>query len=307
MPISLDQPFWIGDRHFSETDIALLRTTILQFPNLSRAELVATLCENLPWKSLQGKPRREACHKLLDALEGTPGFRIPPKRQGGTFPRPEHRGTPMPNLMLDASLAAIRPVVIVPVRPADRLPWNATMATYHPLGFQRACGARQAYWICSIATGTPRYLGGMLFASAAKALQARDTWIGWDAATRARFRARIVNQSRFLILPGVHVPHLASHALGLVARRIRTDWQRRYGFAPVLLETFVEVPATGTSYAAANWIRVGETVGRGRQDRYKTMHLPRKTIWLYPLVRHWRTALTAPWPPWTETEETDHA
>ena len=156
-------------------------------------------------------------------------------------------------------------------------------------------------------TGTPRYLGGMLFASAAKALQARDTWIGWDAATRARFRARIVNQSRFLILPGVHVPHLASHALGLVARRVRTDWQRRYGFAPVLLETFVEVPATGTSYAAANWIRVGETVGRGRQDRHKTMHLPRKTIWLYPLVRHWRTALTAPWPQWTETEETDHA
>ena len=147
----------------------------------------------------------------------------------------------------------------------------------------------------------------MLFASAAKALQARDTWIGWDAATRARFRARIVNQSRFLILSGVHIPHLASHALSLVARRIRADWHGRYGFAPVLLETFVEGPATGTSYAAANWIRVGETVGRGRQDRYKTMHLPRKTIWIYPLVRHWRTALTAPWPHWSATEEMDDA
>ncbi len=208
MPISLDQPFWIGDRHFSETDIALLWTTILQFPNLSRAELVATLCENLPWKSLQGKPRREACHQLLDALEGTPGFRIPPKRQGGTFPRPEHRGTPMPNLMLDASLAAIRPVVIVPVRPADRLPWNATMATPE----------RPAIW----------------------------------AACSSPARPKLCRRG---------IP-------GLVGMR---------------------------------------RLGRGRQDRYKTMHLPRKTIWLYPLVRHWRTALTAPWPPWTETEETDHA
>ena len=115
------------------------------------------------------------------------------------------------------------------------------------------------------------------------------------------------NQSRFLILPGVHVPHLASHALSLVARRIRADWQIRYGFAPVLLETFVEWPAAGTSYAAANWIPVGETVGRGRQDRHRTMQLPRKTIWLYPLLRHWRRALTAPWPQWSETEEMDDA
>ena len=307
MPLSVDQPFWIGDRYFSETDIALLQTTIREFPQLSRSELVATLCENLPWKSLHGKPRREACHNLLDALEGTPGLVIPPKRQGGTFPRPEHQGTPVPNLILNAPLAAIRPIAVVPVCSTDRLQWNATMAAYHPLGFQRACGARQAYWVCSMATGTPRYLGGMLFASAAKALQARDRWIGWDATTRARFRARIVNQSRFLILPGVHVPHLASHALSLVARRIRADWQIRYGFAPVLLETFVELPAAGTSYAAANWIHVGETVGRGRQDRHKTMQLPRKTIWLYPLLRHWRRALTAPWPQWSETEEMDDA
>ncbi len=276
------------------------------FPILG-SELVATLRENLPWKSLNGKPGREACHSLLDALESTPGLRLSPKRRGGRFPRPEHQGTPVSNLGLDATLAQVRPITVVPVSAADRLQWNATMAAYHPLGFQRACGARQVYWICSLATDTPRYLGGMLFASAAKAVKARDTWIGWDPATRARFRARIVNPSRFLILPGVHVPHLASHALSLVSRRIRTDWQRRYGFAPVLLETFVELPAAGTSYAAANWTRVGETVGRSRQDRYKTIHLPHKAIWLYPLVRHWRTALTAPWPQWSDPEERDDA
>lgn len=148
---------------------------------------------------------------------------------------------------------------------------------------------------------TPRRLGGLLFGSSAKALEPRERWIGWDTATRSRFRPRIINNSRYLILPGVHVPHLASHVLGLTARRIRADWTARYGFAPVLLETFVESPYRGTSYAAANWVCIGETVGRTRQDRYNIMQVPRKSIWMYPLVRHWREALVTPWqePPHT--------
>ncbi len=150
----------------------------------------------------------------------------------------------------------------------------------------------------------PVRLGGLRFAAAAQKLQARDTWIGWDATTRARCRARIVNNSRFLILPRVHIPHLASHVLGLATRRIRADWLARYGFAPVLLETFVEEPWRGTCYAAANWHCVGLTAGRGRNSRTKQATLPKKSIWLYPLGRHWRDALAAPWPaPQTETIE----
>jgi hypothetical protein len=140
--------------------------------------------------------------------------------------------------------------------------------------------------------------------AAAQKLQARDTWIGWDATIRARCRARIVNNSRFLILPSVHIPHLASHVLGLTARRIRADWQARYGFAPVLLETFVEQPWRGTCYAAANWECVGVTAGRGRNSRTKEAILPKRAIWMYPLVHNWRRALEAPWPtPVTEDVE----
>lgn len=299
MPTRFDEPFWMGDRYFSLDDIALIRETLRRFHRLSRQELAATLCENLTWISPTGKPRLEACRALLEAMAAAQWMPVPPARTrrssaGRAF---ERQGLPIPPVTLQAPLRALQPIALVPVAAADQPVWAATMATYHPLGYQRAFGARQQYWIVSYAGSEPVRLGGLLFAAAAQKLAARDAWIGWDAPTRARFRARIVNNSRFLILPGVHVPHLASHVLGLTARRIRADWQARYGFAPVLLETFVEEPWRGTCYAAANWQCVGETAGRGRNSQTKHAVLPKKTIWLYPLVRHWRRALQVPWPP----------
>lgn len=297
MPMRFDEPFWIGDRYFSLDDIALIANTLRRFRRLSRPELVATLCENLPWTTALGAPRLAACRKLLDAIEAAQWMPVPPKgaRRRGR-PSANRQGEPIPDPVIAASLAAVQPIVVSPVDPSDRPSWNATMATYHPLGYLQAFGARQEYWIESWAGPEPVRLGGLLFAAAALKLQARDTWIGWDPTTRARFRARIINNSRFLILPSVRVPHLASHVLGLAARRVRADWQTRYGVAPVLLETFVEQPWRGTCYAAANWECVGVTTGRGRNSQSKQATLPKKTIWLYPLVRRWRTALEAPWP-----------
>ncbi|MCY0880317.1 MAG: DUF4338 domain-containing protein, partial [Firmicutes bacterium] len=291
-------PFWIGDRYFSLEDISLIRETLRRFRRLSRPEVAATLCENLPWTTATGAPRLAACHKLLAAIEAAQWMPVPPKSAPRSSGRPaaDRRGIPLPPTALTARLPDVQPIVVTPVDPADMPVWNATMATYHPLGYLQAFGARQQYWIWSLAGPEPVRLGGLLFAAAAQKLQARDAWIGWDATTCARFRARIVNNSRFLILPGVHVPHLASHVLGLTARRIREDWRVRYGFAPVLLETFVEHPWRGTCYAAANWQRVGETTGRGRNSRTMHPELPKKTIWLYPLVRNWRRALQVPWP-----------
>lgn len=147
----------------------------------------------------------------------------------------------------------------------------------------------------------------MLFAAAAKAVADRDAWIGWTVLERKRCRYRIVNNSRFLLPPGVKIPHLASHVLSLVCRRLRADWMDRYGYAPVLLETFACTPHRGTCYRAANWLLVGETVGRGRQDRARDTRLPIKIVFVYPLVQDWRAELCAPTPPVAVEEDGVHA
>lgn len=247
MPTKFGQPFWIGDRYFSLEDIHLIRETLRRFHRLSRGEMVSTLCENLNWVGPNGKFRRAACRTLLDSIEAAQWMGVPPKQQVLRHTPPaEPQTQPLPDITLRAPLSAVQPIAVAPVPREEDPMWNATMATYHPLGFQRAVGARQRYWIWSHAGPEPIRLGGLLFATAALKLKDRDAWIGWDPQTRGQYRARIVNNSRFLILPGVHVPHLASHVLALVARRIGRDWASRYGFAPVLWETFVEEPWVGT-------------------------------------------------------------
>jgi hypothetical protein len=129
-------------------------------------------------------------------------------------------------------------------------------------------------------------------AAAAWQVQARDRFIGWTAPQRQARLHLIVNNTRFLILPWVRCRNLASRVLALCARRLAEDWQHRYGYRPVLLETFVESPRfQGTCYKAANWICVGETQGRGKRDRHHRRALPRKLVWLYPLVADPRAIL----------------
>jgi hypothetical protein len=131
-------------------------------------------------------------------------------------------------------------------------------------------------------------------AASAQRVTVREEWIGWTAEDRARYRSRIINNSRYLILPGIHVPHLASHVLGLAVKRIRTDWLTRYGFAPTLLETFVTPPRPGTCYKAANWIYVSDTVGASRSARKGSVDV--KKMFVYPLVKNWRKELYTPLP-----------
>lgn len=292
---SWDPPFWIGDRLFTTEDLALIKATVHQFKQLSRSELAATLCENLPWKAPNGRLKLDACRLLLEGLEASGLITLPPKQSQPKRAAACDPGVaPLPCVPVEGPLKQYRPVTVDPVPLEEQALWNATMAAYHPLGYRRPVGAHQRYWIHSRAEGKVQVLGGMLFAAAAKAVADRDAWIGWTVLERKRFRYRIVNNSRFLILPGVKVPHLASHALAVVARRLRADWMARYGYAPVLLETFVTPPHRGTCYRAANWLFVGQTVGRGRQDRARDTHLPIKMVFVYPLVQDWRAELCAP-------------
>ncbi len=291
---SWEPPFWYGGREFQGEDLALIVATVRRFGGLGFAEVVATLCEILPWKAPNGQLKLVACAQLLQRLQAAGLVQLPVRPPARTRASSERMGTAPPNPMLEVPLAAIRPVGVEPVAAGQGPDWNAMMAGYHPLGYRRAFGAQQKYWIRGMAGGRAVVLGGLLFAAAAKALAARDAWIGWDLEQRRRYRHRILANGRYLLLPGVRVPHLASHALALALRRLGSDWRARYGYEPVLIETFVQRPWAGTCYRAANWCYLGETAGRGRQDRAHAKAQTVKAVWVYPLVADWRAALLAP-------------
>jgi len=168
--------------------------------------------------------------------------------------------------------------------------WDALVARWHPLGFQGAFGYRLRYFI----TAGDRRLGCVLLAGAARALAVRDRWIGWTAQARRENVARVVNNSRFLIFPHVRVPHLASHVLGQLARRARSDWLDHWGFEPLLLETFVDPRHyAGTCYRAAGWQWLGETSGRGLARPGQSYHSTPRQVWVKPLTSDCRASLCA--------------
>lgn len=144
-------------------------------------------------------------------------------------------------------------------------------------------------------TAGDRPIAAISFAASAWAREDRDNHIGWSSEARQSRLHLVVGNPRFLVAPWVHIPHLASHLLGSITHRLRRDWQARYGYQPLLIETFVEVGRhAGTCYQAANWLHVGQTKGRGKLDRYNKHALPIKDIYLYPLQRNYQHILTAP-------------
>ncbi len=194
---------------------------------------------------------------------------------------------------ITGSLEAVKPVRIIPVltRAQGEL-FRALLGAHHYLGYAGPVGENLRYLAFD---RQDRPLGCLLFGAAAWRVACRDHFIGWDHTAREQGLSRIANNMRFLILPWVQVPHLASHLLGQVSRRLSMDWQRQYGHRIALLETFVDTGRfSGTCYAAANWLRVGETTGRSRNSRHKRPQVPIKAVWLYPLGKHFRAQLCAP-------------
>jgi hypothetical protein len=197
-----------------------------------------------------------------------------------------------PESVKTAVLPDIQPVELVLVGSGDSeasRTWNELMERYHYLGSGPLCGAQLRYLIGSEKHG---WIGALSFSGAAWSVQARDQWIGWSRALREKNLNQVVANSRFLIVPQWKVPHLASHVLGVVVKRLRADWRGRYGYEPVLVETFIDKERfEGTCYRAANWVEVGETRGRGRQDRTHCRRSSIKRIFVYPLDRQARERL----------------
>jgi hypothetical protein len=280
-------------RTITESDIETMRYVAEAYPALSRQESANTVCELIGWTTPAGGPKSSQCMACFDALEAEGLVRMPAlkKRKGknrktGFEPvGPPDKG--VTQLCGELSLS-------VADGSEEMLRWRSLVNQHHMLGHSQEFGSRLRYFIKS----GGEELGCVQFSASAWALDPRDKWIGWDEADRKARLHLVANNSRFLILPWVRVPNLASMALSQAARRIKGDWLERFGYEPVLLETFVDTAHfRGTCYKAANWTCLGETKGRGRMDRYSERALTRKAIYAYPLRKDFRRVLCGELPP----------
>lgn len=285
----------LSGRWFSKQEIEDVKYIVQMFSHLSRYELARTICEGLSWNTANGKYKIEACQQMLEKLEKQSEIVLPKKRN--TKPSSKEQEI-VPGQQTEAkaeiegSVADVSPIELETVRSRDKIRlWNEYIERYHVLGYKRPFGAHQRYFIWS--GNEPRQrLGCLLFSASSWALAERDKWIGWNKEARSQRLHLIVNNSRFLIFPWVKVKNLASKALSLAARQVPVDWGERYGFEPVMLETFVDVDLyQGICYQAANWVYLGQTTGRGRMDRYHQHPSSPKRIYVYPLRRDFRAIL----------------
>jgi len=284
----------IAQREFTDEILERIGQTVRDTAELTRCALSRLVCEWLNWKDAAGRAKASSCRALLVKLERRGLIELPPARPV-SFDSGERSSALLeqqwPQLKTTLrQLSGIELVVVNGNRARSRI-WRAMMKAHHPLGDGPLCGAQLRYLIGS----EQGWLGGLSFSSAAWRVGVRDAWIGWSEARRAARLPKIALNSRFLILPSVQVAHLASHVLGLATRQLASDWQQRYGDKPVLVETFVDSSRyRGTCYRAANWIELGLTEGRGRQDRARQQTVACKHVFVYPLQRNCRKVLNAP-------------
>lgn len=275
------------------TELDLIKKTTDRYPNLSRSEIAATVCELLNWIRPNGKPKTVECRNYLEQCEALEILTLPEKlqkrkkREAVTIQKIKHDQT-----CIEASLDKIELLTIERVTTAqERNLWRSLVEQHHYLGHKVPFGAHLRYLIHS-AQGV---IGCLQYSSPARRLKPRDQWIGWSDLQRKEKLQHIVCNSRFLILPWVKVPNLASHILSRSARQMAIDWYTQYGIKPLLLETMVDPSRfQGTCYRAANWILVGKSSGRGRNDTCHQHHGEQpKSIWLYPLRKDCQKLLSS--------------
>ena len=276
-------------RTFTDDEIVLMRQIAADCSALGTTEIARTICELLDWKRPTGHLKNHECRQLLERLADKGWLRLPPLRKVG--PRGPRRiaWTPASNPQpeVTGSARAFEPLVLtlVEARSRDSALWNELVDRHHYLRCRVPVGAHLRYFVRSERLGET-ILACLQWSSPAWKIAARDRWIGWNDQQRASNLQRIVSQSRFLILPWVHVAGLASKILALSTRRLPADFERRYGYRPLLLETLVDANRfAGTCYRAANWIFLGQTSGRSRMDRYKNTQVSNKLVYVYPLCR----------------------
>ena len=278
----------------TQSEIELIQELIEKHPSWGRTRLSIELCNLWGWHHQDGCPKEIACRDLLRKLDFKGLIKLPQKiKNTGLKPKSKNH---IQLILHDttevlANIKDILPVCIEVIKkPASKgHTFKSLIDQYHYLGFDMSVGENLKYMVYS-AQG--QLLACLLFGSSAWSCASRDAFIGWNAKSRRANLIYTTNNTRFLILHWVKVEHLASHILGLICKRIASDWQTKYGHELYLLETFVEKSRfRGTCYKAANWVCVGQTKGRSRNDRYNKLKVPIKDIYLYPLSKNFRDVL----------------
>ena len=289
----MQTPLTYRHRRITEDDLVFIRKLIAEHAGLSRRRLSAKLCEAWNWNQANGSPCDMVCRGMMLMLHRAALIELPPARFVARNPMVERSVPPLVRVdetPLAVSLAELGPLQVRQVRrtPEEAL-FNSLIQHHHYLGFSRPVGEHLKYLIA--VGGRP--LACMAWSSAPRHLGSRDRYIGWGQQARRKNIRLLAYNTRFLILPWVTVAHLASHILGRMARMIAADWQRVYGHPIYFLETFIDPQRfRGSCYRAANWIYLGDTTGRGKDDRTHEPNRSIKQVLGYPLTRDFRQRLS---------------
>ena len=283
-------------RTFNREELSEIKEIIENCTGISRTELSNTVCELFNWKRPTGRLKTVECRQFLEHLESKGLVKLPGRQKGrprGIKTRVGRTQEGELQEIISGKVKDYSPLELSRVKDKkERDLWYEYVDRHHYLGYQLPFGAQIRYFI-ETPKGANKILGCLQFSSSAWKMAPRDRWIGWNDEQRERNLQKIINNSRFLLFPWVKVNNLASSVLALASRVVLDDWERCYGYRPVLLETLVDKRRfKGTCYKTANWIHVGKTTGRGRMDREnKRRGLSPKEIYVYPLTRRFREHL----------------
>jgi len=289
----MDEVFVYRGRTISGEDVAFIEALMRQNPTASRRKLSKLLCEAWDWRQANGVLRDMVCRSMMLALHRAGHIQLPEKKQNPANPLAKRR-KPSTDLLMDESpvngpLKELQPLVIRQVRRTGSEPlFNSLIERHHYLGYTQPVGEHLKYMIFS----RERPVACLGWCSPPWHIGPRDQFIGWPAPVRRQNLHLIACNTRYLILPWVKVPHLASHILGRMARRISADWETLYAHRIHYLETFVDRELfAGTCYRAANWQCLGQTTGRGIKDKAHKVTLSIKDVLGYPLSKGFRQKL----------------
>jgi hypothetical protein len=269
-----------------------MRDLIAEHPDLSRRALSSKLCEAWNWRQSNGQLRDMVARGLMLALHRAGEIELPPPRQINPNPfvaRKKPSPIEIDKTPLTGGLSGLRPLTFSQVRRTKDEPrFNSLIEEHHYLGYTHPVGAHLKYLVFA----GDRPVACLAWQSAPRHLGPRDRFIGWSKEARRQNIRFVAYNTRFLILPWVEVPHLASHVLGRMTRMLPSEWERVYGHPVHFAETFV-YPAKyrGTCYRAANWIWLGQTTGRGKDDQTRRPNRPLKDVLGYPLTKRFRERL----------------